>query len=277
MMALTGELGTAANTLGYGDYADYIIALENQRKQSLAAIREEQAAREAAAQAQVDQLVAQIEALRPQYRQQFEDNARGAYVENRMAKRDLPQQLSAQGITGGLSESSALALDAAYGNAYNNYQRDYQNNLTALDNQVNQARMSGQQALGDIGAEYASMLNSARESYANSIAQAKLQAALDAREQAYNQQLLDWEKEQANREYALKLAKLSGTGSGGNGSGATPDTADAGTRQISPNVIRNRRTDYLAKQYDNTGRASISDNELRIDRMSRNTPKTYAK
>lgn len=179
-----------------GAYDDYIDELEKQRVNSLAAMQSAQAANESAVRGQVDQLVSQINALRPQYQQQYEDNTRGAYVENMIAKRDLPQQLSAQGITGGLSESSALALESDYQNALQAYKRDHQNKLTDLDNQVNQVRMQGNNQLASMAADYNSMLASANENYANSIAQAKLQAALDARDQAYQQQLLDWEKEQ---------------------------------------------------------------------------------
>ena len=178
-----------------GAYDDYISELEKQRANSLAAMQSAQAANESAVRGQVDQLVSQINALRPQYQQQYEDNTRGAYVENMIAKRDLPQQLSAQGITGGLSESSELALESDYQNALQAYKRDYQNRLTDLDNQANQVRMQGNNQLARMAADYNSMLASANENYANAIAQAKLQAALDARDQAYQQQLLDWERE----------------------------------------------------------------------------------
>ena len=224
-----------------GAYDDYISELEKQRANSLAAMQSAQAANESAVRGQVDQLVSQIDALRPQYQQQYEDNARNAYVENMIAKRDLPQQLSAQGITGGLSESSALALESDYQNALQAYKRDYQNRLTDLDNQANQVRMQGNNQLASMAADYNSMLASANESYANSIAQAKLQAALDARDQAYQQQLLDWEREQF---YA-------GLGAGGgvrDYSGTEP--TEPTVEEIDPVLAAKGQNIYNAALYD---------------------------
>lgn len=178
-------------------YEEYIAELEAQQAAANASIRRQQAMQEAAIQKQVDLLVSQIEANRPKYQQEYENNAQMAYIQNMLAKRDLPQQLAALGITGGLSESSLLGLDAEYGNALTGYKRDFDNQMTGLDQQIAEARMQGEISAAQAAMEYQQMLADAQESYANSIAEAKLSAALDARDQAQQQALLTAQQQAA--------------------------------------------------------------------------------
>ena len=78
----------------------------------------------------------EVNKLRPDLKQQFNDNVQQAYVQKMQAQRDLPQVLAAQGYNGGLTESSNIALNNQYGNAYNEYKRAYDKNLNSLDNQI---------------------------------------------------------------------------------------------------------------------------------------------
>lgn len=66
---------------------------------------------------------------------QFEDSAKQAYIRNAVAKRDLPQQLAAQGISGGMTESGLLSLENSYGNEYSRYKGQYDDNLAQLRRQ----------------------------------------------------------------------------------------------------------------------------------------------
>lgn len=66
---------------------------------------------------------------------QFEDSAKQAYIRNAVAKRDLPQQLAAQGISGGMTESGLLSLENSYGNEYSKYKGQYDDNLAQLRRQ----------------------------------------------------------------------------------------------------------------------------------------------
>lgn len=94
---------------------------------------------------QVKQLKAQTDKQIADINTTYNENARRAYIQREQARRDLPQQLAAQGISGGLSESGNIALNTAYGNALSGYkgQRDsdtsnvklqYGNDLASLNN-----------------------------------------------------------------------------------------------------------------------------------------------
>lgn len=134
-------------------YQEYLDALQAMREAEEARIR-----------AQIEQAVGRLQNQKPILGQQFGDSAQQAYIQSMLSKRDLPQQLAAQGISGGASESANLAIDTAYGNAYNNLQRDYNNNLAALDADIANVRASGDISIAE-----------SANSYAQQMAQAALQ------------------------------------------------------------------------------------------------------
>ena len=169
---------------GASVYDEYINELRAQQAMAEASLQETQAMQDAAIKKQVEMLVSQIDANRPLYEQNLRDNSRAAYIQNQISKRDLPQQLSAMGLTGGLSESALLGLDAAYGEQLAGYQRDYDNQIADLDRQVAAARMQGELSAMESAMDYQQMLADARQRSAASLAEAKLNAAFDAREQA---------------------------------------------------------------------------------------------
>lgn len=169
---------------GASVYDEYINELRAQQAMAEASLQEAQAMQDAAIKKQVEMLVSQIDANRPIYEQNLRDNSRAAYIQNQISKRDLPQQLSAMGLTGGLSESALLGLDAAYGEQLAGYQRDYDNQIADLDRQVAAARMQGELSAMESAMDYQQMLADARQRSAASLAEAKLNAAFDAREQA---------------------------------------------------------------------------------------------
>ena len=121
-----------------------------------------------------------------------------------LAKRDLPQQLAAQGMTGGMTESAALALAADYQNQAGAARRDYDGYLTDLENQVNQARAAQAEAVANAGSSYDSLLADARNEYLANMAQYNLQKQIYADEQQQNRANLAWQKQQYEDEQALK-------------------------------------------------------------------------
>lgn len=128
----------------YNPYADYMAMLERQRA-------EEQALRDrAAAAAKANQQQIYNTNVDKLNRASDEANQQ-AYINYMMSKRDLPQQLSAVGLSGGAAESSYAGLYNNYGNSraqteksrlegMADLQQTLQNNLAAIEQQ----RLSGE-------------------------------------------------------------------------------------------------------------------------------------
>ncbi len=127
-------------------YADYMSFLERQRAEQQAA---RNAAAEAARKAQQGQYDANVKKLNTA----ADDAQRQAYINYMMSKRDMGQQLSAQGLSGGAAESTWAGLYNGYGNSrasteksrlenLGDLQQTLQNNLA----QIEQQRLSGEQA-----------------------------------------------------------------------------------------------------------------------------------
>lgn len=60
-----------------------------------------------------------------------------AYINKMLSQKNLAQQLAAQGISGGASESAVAGLINNYGNSRNGITRDWNNNLTDLEQTYN--------------------------------------------------------------------------------------------------------------------------------------------
>lgn len=118
------------------------------------ALKEQQRAAELQKQAQIDAAVGRLEAMRPGLKTQYEQGAQQAYIQSMLAKRDLPQQLAAQGLSGGLAESSNLALDTAYQQSRNDLLGDYNAAVNDLNSDIAQVKASGDLSLADTALEY---------------------------------------------------------------------------------------------------------------------------
>ncbi len=177
-------------------YDVYIGSLESQYQEMLADIRRQQDAEISRIESQYAAAIDELNRQRPQIEQRYEDTAQEAYIQNMLAKRDLPQQLAAQGMTGGLSESSQLALEAAYGNQANAARRDYDNNIYDLETQIGSVRSAQADAVAAAQSGYNDMLSSARNNYLSNLAQLQLQKQLYADEQKQYQDQLDWQQKQ---------------------------------------------------------------------------------
>lgn len=270
--AIAGQ--TVQQLLGQGNgsygYDSYLGDLESQYQQMEAAIEAQRAAQLSRIQAQYDAAVEKLERQRPAIEQNYEDTAKQAYTQNMLAKRDLPQQLAAQGLTGGLSESSQLALEAEYGNQLSGARRDYNQNLYDLDTQIGSVRAAGADALAGAEGDYNAMLSDARNNYLTNLASTKHQAQLAALEnQRYQEQLayqkeqdaianalnreqFDWNKQyqqmQSDRDYEISRAQLaskngssgydSGSYGGGSGSSFTLNDGTGGNDEGTKKTVK---------------------------------------
>ncbi len=149
------------------------------------ALREAEDASAEAYQRQIESGVDQINAQRDPLKQQFDQGAQQAWIAQMQAKKNLPEQLAAQGVNGGATESRNIALETQYGNSLNNLTRDYNNNLASLDSDIAQLQATGNMQLAQNAAQYQQMLAQAI------LAQQQQQADLAAQMQlaGYNNDL----------------------------------------------------------------------------------------
>lgn len=91
-----------------------------------------------------------------------ESSLKQAYINNMLSLRNLGQQMSAQGLTGGAAESTIASMLNNYGNARNNINTTANKNLSSLESNYNDN------------------LASAIQAYNSAVAQAQLQKATQA-------------------------------------------------------------------------------------------------
>lgn len=106
-----------------------------------------------------------------------------AYINKMMSNKNLAQNMAAQGLSGGASETTMAGMENNYGNARNNIQTVQNENLGNLENLYNQSRNSAYQAYNDqlsqdalTKAQYMTQFENARQSalaaaYDNQISQ----------------------------------------------------------------------------------------------------------
>lgn len=147
MQQMTANLTSKANPntgMSGGDMMAYY-------RQAMADAMEEEAA---AYERQIESQVRALNAQKDPLEQQYNKSAQQAYIQSELAKKKLPEQLAAQGLGGGASESANLAIETNYGNALNDLTQDYNNNLAALDLQMQQLRANGEIAKAQALAQY---------------------------------------------------------------------------------------------------------------------------
>lgn len=134
---------------------------------------------------QVKKLKSQVDSQKNALEKTYQDNARQTYIQKMQAQRDLPQQLAAQGVSGGLSESGNIALNSNYGNLLSEYKKERDSGVADL----NAAYTSD---VADLDNTYLNNLAQNSSYYGNLIAQqkaAQLQAQEEARQAAISAQL----------------------------------------------------------------------------------------
>lgn len=171
-VSLSSISGGAGGGNGYGS-GGYPSAYDAQK-----------AAYEAAVQRAVGQLTAQKTAANESY----DDYARQAYRDKMAAQRDIDQYLGARGVTGGAAESTVLGLNTSYADELRRIEQSRRETLSALDQAIVDARLTGDINSANAAADAAKAQASL---YAQEMAERKAAAAAQeqsARAEAQEQQ-----------------------------------------------------------------------------------------
>lgn len=158
----------------YQNYMDQMNSTYDQ-------VAEDQAA---ANQAAVEQAVNSLTSQKSDIEQSYDDLYRQLYLDRRRAEKNLPQQLAAMGISGGLTESTALGLQTDYTDALRQGEQEKLSTLNSLDQAISDAKLTGDIESAQSAAQLAlDRLNS----YGSILSQMQEQQNL-ANQMAYQQQ-----------------------------------------------------------------------------------------
>lgn len=152
-----GYTGAAGGGVSPGTGAEhsqenyYAQLLEEQQRQFEAIRAQEEAAKRAA----VEQAVGQLNGQKGTLEQNYSDLYRQLYIDRRRGEKSLPQQMAAMGYNGGLTESSALALQTQYGEALRQGEQAKLGTMNSIDQAIENARLSGDISIADAAAQTA--------------------------------------------------------------------------------------------------------------------------
>lgn len=133
----------------YGNlYEDYLNQINNSYDQILS---QQQAAQNAATQQAINSLTGQ----KSDIEQSYDDLYRQLYLERRRAEKNLPQQLAAMGISGGMTEGTALGIQTDYTNALRQGEQEKLGTLSDIDQAISNTRLSGDAAIAQQAAQLA--------------------------------------------------------------------------------------------------------------------------
>lgn len=279
----TSDMGGSGKIGGNASAANYYAAMlaQVQAAQDAAARRAEELARQKqeAAQAAYDKNMGYLneayanrnnllqqnynDAL-AQLQASYDSGARGvnqnadsaqqqAYINYMMSKRDLPQALVAQGLTGGMSESALAGMYNSYGNNRNSIDRGRNDSLATLLDTLNSNRSSALQSYNSqLSADdqqkmaYQLQLEQALANGSADILQNKYDT-LQNLDNTYTQQMLALQQAQA--EAAAKAASRSYSSGGGNSSVSTSqgDISNSG-RAWMYKMDQNRKNNKFTQQ-----------------------------
>lgn len=114
-----------------------------------------QAQQQAAQQAAVDQAVNQLTGQKTGIEQSYDDLYRQLYLDRRRAEKNLPQQLAAMGITGGMAEGTALGIQTSYTDALRQGEQQKLSTLNDIDQAIADARLTGDIGIAQQAAQLA--------------------------------------------------------------------------------------------------------------------------
>ena len=145
--------GGGAGTYSAPDYSGIINGIKSDLQKNL---EESLAARQAAydksqqlyaknRDSQLESLLSAYNYGKGQVNQDADRSLQEAYISRMQAQRTLPQMLSAQGITGGLSETTAAGLLNNYGNSRNSIETGRAQNLASLLNTYQTGKAEAEQ------------------------------------------------------------------------------------------------------------------------------------
>lgn len=159
----SGGSGSASGSVSYQEGPDISRYYED----LIDSIRAQQRAEEQRKQAAINQGVNTLSAQKPVLEQQYQDAAQQAYIQMMQSRKALPQVMGAQGLSGGLSESSLVDLDASYGQNLNALRQQRDQGLAGIDSDIANLRATGDLSLADTASQYAQLLGDlAREQMA---------------------------------------------------------------------------------------------------------------
>lgn len=181
----------------YGNmYEDYLNQINSSYEQIL---NQQQEAQNAATQQAINSLTGQ----KSDIEQSYDDLYRQLYLERRRAEKNLPQQLAAMGISGGMTEGTALGIQTDYTNALRQGEQEKIGTLSDIDQAISDAQLSGDAAIAQQAAQIAMQRLS---DYGNAISALQQQQnwAQQMAYQRYRDQIADQQwQQQFNRQQML--------------------------------------------------------------------------
>lgn len=167
-------------------YENYKQELEDFKTEQTDLINQQYAAALEAAKLNLDSQKGQVN-------QQYDDLARQLYIQRRMSEKALPEQMSAMGYTGGLTESSALQLQTTYADALRQGESERIQTIASLDQAIRQAELEGNQ---ELAAQLSALAQNTMGLYSDALAQiqnqANWQAQMDYQAQQDNLAQKNW-------------------------------------------------------------------------------------
>lgn len=145
-----------------------------------------------AAQLRTQAALAANNAFIPQVNQLADQRLQDSYIAREMARVNMPQQLSAAGISGGAAETTLLGLDTNYQNNRNSIEQDREQALGEIRRNAQQIEATGNADLADLAANYyQNLVNKQMRDQENALTQSRWQTEFDAdrADTAYNNKL----------------------------------------------------------------------------------------
>lgn len=115
----------------------------------------------------------------------YEDAARRAYINKMLSKRNMDQELAANGVYGGMADSQRIAAETAYQNDLTDLETQYSDTMAQLQQAITAARLSGDAQMAEQMANYLSQIQSEYNSYLQQREQERAQARSTAQAYAY--------------------------------------------------------------------------------------------
>ncbi|MEG1778572.1 MAG: hypothetical protein RR263_00605, partial [Oscillospiraceae bacterium] len=256
--------GSDYQSPGYSDvYDTYMNKIENMKRQ------QEEAQRKA-----IEAGVGQLEGRIPLLKQQQDSAAREAYTRKMQSEVSMPQQMSALGYTGGLSETSMTGVNAGYQNNQNDLLAAYENAVAGVNGDIAQLKANGDLEIANNAGQYDKMILDVSQQQAQQAYQAKQQREQMEYQAQLQKEQRDWETQQwnyqtsvdqknkldyltAQQAYEKKVAGGSSSGGGSSGKKMTSssyktnsdyadDYSDALDGKISKNDIVKKSRDLIA-------------------------------
>ena len=135
-----------------------------------------------------------------QANQQADNNMRQAYVNYMLAQKNLPQQMAANGYTGGMADSQLIGMNANYQNNLTDIENNRQTTVSGLLSNMTQAVNEGNMEAAN---KIASLLQSASDQYLSYIGQQ------NSNNLSWNSLLKQIEQENKNLDYQNNALQIS--------------------------------------------------------------------